>query len=32
MAEIHKLTGHPAQAATQLQEADRLAKSLVKLH
>ncbi len=32
MAEIHKLTGHPAQAATQLQEAHRLAKSLVKLH
>jgi tetratricopeptide (TPR) repeat protein len=31
MAEIHKLTGHPAQATKELQEADRLAKSLGKL-
>jgi tetratricopeptide (TPR) repeat protein len=31
MAEIHKLTGHPAQATNELQEADRLAKSLGRL-
>jgi tetratricopeptide (TPR) repeat protein len=31
MAEIHKLTGHPVQATKELQEADRLAKSLGKL-
>jgi tetratricopeptide (TPR) repeat protein len=31
MAEIHKLTGHPAQATKELQEADSLAKSLGKL-
>jgi len=31
MAEIHKLTGHPARATKELEEADRLAKSLGKL-
>jgi len=31
MAEIHKLTGHPARATKEPEEADRLAKSLGKL-
>ena len=31
MAEIHKLTGHAARATKELEEADRLAKSLGKL-
>lgn len=31
MAEIHKLTGHPAQATKELEEADRLANSLGKV-
>jgi hypothetical protein len=31
MAEVYKLTGHPAQATAEQQEADRLTRNLGKI-